>query len=97
MISGSLQEEFVLVRTRRACRGLRARHVEREALRTWETLMLPRESGVVRPNKKKAERRARGSQIAPQYSEGGRAGHMGKGATVLRSPQRKHDAEERAC
>ena len=27
----------------------------------------------------------------------GRADHMGKGATELRSLQRKHDAEENAC
>jgi len=30
-----------------------------------------------------------GSRITPEYSEGGRADHMGKGLTVGRSPHRK--------
>jgi len=34
-----------------------------------------------------------GSRITPEYSEGGRAAHMGKGVTVGRSPHRKRVPE----
>jgi hypothetical protein len=44
----------------------------------------------VNPIEKEGDRRLWGSRISSQYSEGGRAVHMGKGLTVIRSLQRKH-------
>ena len=81
----------------RGCRGPRAWHAVREVPGTWETLIPPR-------------RNSRGKAVQPKESclkgvresdhlivlRDGKADHMGKGMTVLRSPQRKHVQTRRA-
>ena len=73
----------------RGCRGLRAWHAWREVLRTWESPEVPAGAG----RDSRANRRRPGYFWAVRSSivlGGGRADHMGKETTGLRSLQRKH-------
>ena len=77
------------VRLRRDCRGLRAWYVWREVTGTWEAPWVPGETGRSRQHKRRHSGYSGGVRSSIVLG-GGRAVHMGKEATILRSLQREH-------
>ena len=89
IISEANTMEPSLVRLRRDCRGLRAWYVWREVSGTWETPWVPAETGRSCQHKRRHSGYSGGVRSSIVLG-GGRADHMGKETTVLRSLQRKH-------
>jgi hypothetical protein len=67
-----------MVRSRRACRGHRAWHVEREMSGTWEALALPVNTGRIFQQNEEDPMSVRESDRLIVL-RGGRADHMGEG------------------
>lgn len=96
MLTEAKTKEPSKVRLRRDCRGLRAWYVWREVSGTWEAPCVPAEPGRSCQHKRRHSGYAGGVRSSIVLG-GGRAVHMGKEATILRSLQREHgpDRESR--
>lgn len=81
------------VRLRRDCRGLRAWYVWREVSGTWEAPWIPAETGRRCQHKRRHSGYSGGVRSSIVLG-GGRAVHMGKEATILRSLQREHGPDK---
>ena len=93
MLPEAHTKEPLLVRLQRDCRGLRAWYVWREMSGTWEAPWVPAEPGRSCQRKRRHSGYSGGVRSSIVL-RGGRAVHMGKETTILRSLQREHGPDK---
>jgi len=95
MTETNTKESLKKVRFRRVCRCLQAVACRRDMSGTRETLLTPEEGTACRSNSGRLDQREEGEPMVIRESDqpivlrDGRADHMGKGLTGVRSLKRK--------